>query len=500
MNPEKGDIKGSKKGVYLGNYAVKAPSPGIRGLQGIPTLTENTQPPSLKTPSKTPSNVFDLDARIVENFALQEMARKAVLTDYYSTPEEKRDKKPHRVCNCRRDLRPLLVGKTTSGQNQYEMSQPSLFKHKETGKVFLGGTLICGSPYACSMCAPKINEANALEIRNAVSQWVASGGICLFVTLTFPHQRSDSFVSLMKCFKSALRRFRRGRSFDSIKSELGYFSVIQSVEATWGDVNGWHPHSHEIWFVQPDFLLKAMDCLGLSLSEVTRMSKAAKEYFLDDMKLSIYNKWRLAVLASGLSEPSYQRGVNIQIAETEEEVQKRIAEYLTKTGVEKPPWGVDDELTRHTTKRGKPGRFTPFDFLRNQLNPEFSKDEKAQFLSLFAEYVKGMYRIRKIYWAPGLKAHFKIDEKTDEQKAEEQTEAADLFYDIPRPVWVFVIALQDHRAELVLTAQNDGIEAAKSFLIGLLDKYADYLGYRFSELSASSQYILESYNFNPEKG
>lgn len=463
----------------LGNYAESSPTREFSGFK----------PKSGKT------SVWDFDAALAEKFALQMQARKAMLEDFYSVPEGERPKKPHRVCNCRRDLRPVLVGKDAKGKNQYEMTKPQIFRHGETGHTFYGGLMTCGSAYACAVCSTKINEVRAAEIRSAVSQWVASGGICLFVTLTFPHYREDSFESLMKLFKQgALKRFREGREYESIKSELGYFSFIRSIEVTWGEANGWHPHSHEIWFVKPDFLQSSLpELVGKSFHT---LGDKLKEFVLEPMKLRLYNKWRNAVVSSGLSAPSYERGINLQVAETEEDLQVRLADYFTKTGIEKAPWGVDDEMTRHNTKKGKEGRFTPFDFLRNQFDPRFTKSQKARFLKLFAEYVRGFKGTAKIYWASGLKDHFNIADLTDEAAAEQQTEIAKLEYEVPPPIWVFVVAINDHRAELLLKVKNEGVQAAKEFLSDLLDRYAEYLDERYDELPKIHQYILESYDFN----
>lgn len=463
------------KGPILGNYAESSPTPENRGLQPKPAKT----------------SVWNFDAQLAEKYALQMQARKSILEDFYSNPSDYKNGKPHRVCNCRRDLRPILVGKDSRGKNQYETSKPQIYKHSTTGHTFYGGLTVCASPYACPVCSSKINETRAAEIRLAVSDWIASGGICLFITLTFPHTRFNSFSDLMKLFKQgALKRFREGREYESIKADLCYFSFIRSIETTWGEANGWHPHSHEIWFVQPDFFKSAVP--DLERVHLFSMGDNLKSYLLEPMKLRLFNKWRSACVASGLSAPSYERGIDIKIAETEDELQARLADYFTKTGIEKAPWGVDDELVRHNTKKGKDGRFTPFDFLRNQFEPRFTKSEKYRFRCLFSEYIKGFKGTAKIYWPRGLKDHFNISDITDEQAVEQQIEQANLEYTVPPAIWVFVLAINDHRAELLLKVKNEGVPAAKEFLSGLLDRYADYLDERYDELPAVYRYILDS--------
>jgi len=460
------------------------------GVQNGPILGNYAK--SSSTPQKS---IWDADAKTRENYAMQFMARQSMLEAFYSIPEDQRPKKPHRVCNCRRDLRPVEIGRDAKGKRQFSISKPEIYKHASTGNTFFGGLMICGSPYACSVCAPKINEIDAAEIRHAVSEWVKQGGICLFVTLTFPHHRTDTFAEMMQQFtKGALGRFRSGRVFAEIRKDLQYSGVIRSIEVTWGDANGFHPHSHEIWFVKPDFLYQhpVVDWSSFDKPSLSSMGKELKQFLLEPMKMRIFERWRSACVSSGLSAPSYERGVDVRIAETEAELQARLAEYFTKTGIEKSGWGVDDEMTRHNTKKGKAGRFTPFDFLRHQFNPQKTKTEKARYRRLFAEYVIGFKGVSKIYWSPGLKKHFDIKEISEQAKAEQKTEQASLEYTVPPAIWVFVVAINDHRAELLLKVKNEGVQAAKDFLSSLLDRYAEYLDERYDELPAVYQYILES--------
>lgn len=395
--------------------------------------------------------------------------------------------KPHRVVNCRRDLRPILID-NIAGKNVYEMSKPSVYKHKETGHTFLGGTMICGSSYACPVCAPKIAEERAAEIRKGVSEHVKNGGICIFTTLTFPHQASDKIKASMDALKAALTLFRES-NFKRLMKPMGYSGLIRSIETTWGEANGWHPHSHEIWFLEPEFLRDIYSMLGgksLSVSNLTYL-------FQSFLKPDLFPLWVSACKRAGLDEPNYERGMDIKVCETEDQLQERLSDYLTKTGLEKPPWGVDDELTKLHSKKGKTGRLTPFDFLREQFNPELTKEQKYRYRCLFAEFVIARKGVISPYWSPGLKKRFQIKELTDEQIAEEKTEAADLVLEIPPPIWVFVIGINDHRAQLLTKVKNEGVEAAKAWLSDLLSSYAEYFEEKekYELLSPNLRQILE---------
>jgi hypothetical protein len=460
---------------FLGNYAESSPPNKINDLQAVKSK-----------PLK--SSKWGFDEQIAERYALQFQARKSILEHWYSLSEDEKEKtkKPHRVCNCRRNLRPVF-SENRDGKKIYSMSTPAIYQHKETSNTFYGGLLVCGSLYACPVCAPKIAEIRAAEIRNVVTQWVKDGGICLFITLTFPHYASDSMKSSITALKAALTRFRKGKAYDAIVANLGYTGLIRAIETTWGEANGSHPHVHEIWFVRPvaGFIPELVEGKQFKTNTLTG-------FFDEYLKPDLFKKWESAVVASGMRAPSYERGMVIKVAETEEQLLIRIAEYLAKTGIEKPAWGVDDELTKLHSKRGMPDRFTPFDFLRQQYNVELTKGEKYRFRCLFAEYVDAFKGTSKIFWSKGLKAKFAIDDVTDEQIAEEQTENSSLVFEIPPPIWVFVIGINDHRAQLLLKVKNEGVQAAKEWLKSLLDLYYEYIEDP-ELLSPDLQHILEYY-------
>jgi hypothetical protein len=404
-------------------------------------------------------------ASVIERYALQAQARVAMLWAFMRIPVNERPKRSHPVCRCRRWLRPSV-------DDRSKLVKPAIYKHCATGKAFYGGLEICGRGFACPVCSPKISEKRAAEVRKAVSQWVASGGVCLFVTTTFPHYKKDSLSSLMASFKAAMVRFRSGRQFDGFKKEIGFVGLIRALETTWGDVNGFHPHGHEIWFCRFAVLADLME-----------------------LKSKIFKFWSRAVVASGLSAPSYDRGVTVKIAETEDQCQDRLAEYMAKTGLEvdefAPVWGVDDEMVKAHSKNGKPGRFTPFDFLRQQYNPENSDNLKKHYLSLFIEFVEGFKGFAQVFWSPGLKAKFDLEDITDEKAAQEGEEPSIHLTNIEPSIWAFVIGVKDHRAELINKATEGGLCAVFAYFDELLDRY--YLEHHsddFERLSHDAQYLL----------
>ena len=71
------------------------------------------------------------------------------------------------------------------------------------------------------------------------------------VTLTFPHYQWQQLSDLVAQRADALQKLRAGNPWTKFKQRMGYRGLIRSLELTYGD-NGWHPHTHELWFVRAD--------------------------------------------------------------------------------------------------------------------------------------------------------------------------------------------------------------------------------------------------------
>ena len=70
-------------------------------------------------------------------------------------------------------------------------------------------------------------------------------------------------------------------------------------------------------------------------------------------------EWQIACVKAGMKAPSLENGVDVQKG-------KRLTDYVAK-------WGLEDEMTKGHTKKGKEGGLTPFDLLRQSGdNPHYS--------------------------------------------------------------------------------------------------------------------------------
>ena len=123
--------------------------------------------------------------------------------------------------------------------------------------AFYSGLVTCGRVWDCPVCGPKIQERRREEIASAV-KWAYDKGLQpVMVTLTFPHYSWNKLSVLLKQQAFALQRLRAGAPWKRFKEAIGYEGLIRSLENLFG-LNGWHPHTHELWFVRGDADAEAM--------------------------------------------------------------------------------------------------------------------------------------------------------------------------------------------------------------------------------------------------
>lgn len=296
-------------------------------------------------------------------------------------------------------------------------------------KAHFGNVLICGSVWTCPCCAAKISERRKQEVSAAADTHVLADGGLYMVTLTFSHDRYDQLYELMGSLRKALVWFRAHRDYKEAMKAVENIGLVRALEVTHGQANGWHPHLHEMHFL--------------------RGKLSARR--LESWRSALFSVWKAACKKHGLAEPNRKRGVHIQQAES-------AAEYLAKWGCE-PAWGAASELTKAHTKNGRRKGRTPFDLLRSVAEGDKPAGE------LFKDYASAFYGFRQCFWSPGLKANFGIDEKTDEELAQEQEQDAIEITTIEPERWKQVINQpRDVRALILRLAETGGAEAVELFL------------------------------------
>jgi hypothetical protein len=243
----------------------------------------------------------------------------------------------------------------------------------------VGGIRRCGSSWACPVCAPVIRERRAVEVDRGLQTHLERGGGALFVTLTLQHRRRDPLASRLDTISRSLDLVLKGSGWDRRRLRYGYLGAIKAVEITWGEDNGWHPHSHSVLlFERP----------------LTEAEQA-------DLEQWLFQRWSDLAKKKKLGKISRQHGVDLR-AVTDGE---GIGRYVTKV---EGGWTAGHELARGDRKGN-----SPLQLLRNLV-----ATGETKWARLWTEYEHATYGKRSLRWSPGLRAHLALDEdQADEQLA-----------------------------------------------------------------------------------
>ena len=297
------------------------------------------------------------------------------------------------------------------------------------GQAHFHGVGSCGDVWACPVCAQKVAAGRREEVLHAMRQHREAGGVCILVTFTFAHTRADELSVLVPGFCKALSRLKASRAYKRVRDLLGHSGSIRALEVTHGG-NGWHPHCHEIWFLDDPATFRD----------------------LQKAKDDLYVTWAKVCMNSGLGRPTKSRGIDIQYFD--QEGHEAVGSYVAK-------WG--HEMTSTHTKTGKNGSRTPWDILAD-LDESYSYRDAT----LFREYVSAFKGRAQLYWSPGLKERFQVVEFSDQERAElpESEHVADL----SNEQWKAIKSLNAQTLVLSM-AERVAVPEFLEFLDRLVDRY-----------------------------
>ena len=263
----------------------------------------------------------------------------------------------------------------------------------DAGSAFFYGVNSCGDVWGCPVCSQKISETRRLQIQDALRQHRASGGVNLLLTFTFSHTRDQSLDQNVRGLAKALQKMKQSRGYKALQSQYKYTGQIRALEVTHSNANGWHPHVHEIWFLDD----------GIDQGKVYAL------------KVGLFKLWRAACEKAGVGLPSREHGVDVQFRSSAQS--DSVGAYVSK-------WGF--ELTYSHTKKGGSSR-SPWAILRDMHRRYTFRDAQ-----LWKEYCSAFAGRAQLFWSRGLKASFGIDQSGDTSVA-----------DRPEPIHVRTISREE---------------------------------------------------------
>lgn len=330
--------------------------------------------------------------------------------------------------------------------------------NKSNGRAAYGNLMRCNSVWVCPCCSARILAQRGSEVEQGVKSWTEAGGSVWMLTLTHSHQRTDNLAVKMKLLQKALSRFFGDRAMKSVFEQFGKTGQITTLETTYSEANGWHPHHHILMFsaMSPDQFLN--DVVSVTYDErgyieyVTphREKRLIKQGRIDDIKTVsfehfIKSYWVRICDAVGLGTPSVKRGATIQNAGS-------VKSYLTK-------FKTAQELTNAQAKRGKNGSRNQWEILADAHN---GCKRSGELWQIYAAAFKGS---RQLFWSRGLKDLLLIGEVADDEIEELALAGVD-----DEIVTVIELAVEDWgyvrrknwRAELLEIVENDYRDGTKN--------------------------------------
>ena len=368
-----------------------------------------------------------VDVRKRERFRLHTIARSVLRRDAAKRKPGEFPGKVHRTIDC----------------TWARIGDVSLVKPAGRDSYHYKGLATCGVLWSCPICASKIQERRRVEVAAAVVWAESRGKQACMVSYTFPHRGGDALSDLLHAQQKALAWMRGSRAYKSIMESLGFDGRIRALEVTHGD-NGWHPHTHELLF---------LDCLpGESVRDA-----------LASLWLKACRKYGLFVDGRDVEDNFMRYSVDITASS------QAAAKYLAKLD-DQNKWTLSHELTKSASKQGRRNGRHPFQLLQEKATEH-----------LFLEYVWGMKGQRQLIWSRGLKDAVGIKEQTDEEIAAVETEVADDQIGIGARAWHFVRS-NDARYELLRAAELAGRDGVARFfdLLGVTEddeqRSGDFVG------------------------
>lgn len=262
----------------------------------------------------------------------------------------------------------------------------------------------CGSVWVCPVCAPKIRQERADEIRHGVCTHLGHGGAVYACMYSLPHGWGDRLERTWEVLSEAFRKLKEGRAWYRAKELFGIVGTIRSVDVTVGK-NGWHPHLHVLWL----------------------LDRAVSTDKRRELERWLYQRWNSYI------EQELDRTVKRGLCGLEPVRDARdLSEYMTKAGLVHEGGRykrIDLEMTRQDLKKAKGCQRNQWELLEDAVIFEDQED-----VALWREYERVSKGKNAVPWSRGLKDELGVRERSDEEINEEEV-GGETVIEIPEVLW-----------------------------------------------------------------
>ena len=260
-----------------------------------------------------------------------------------------------RVSKCLRSVIPARHDSPGGHVSDGKAGRVELLYSPKWKRAFYGNLAQCASVWHDPVCASKITERRRIEMAGVLA---GSKYYQLMATRTFQHSREDRLAELRVDFSEAKRRVKSGRGWADLEKRFGVIGSISGTEPTYGLENGFHLHDHSLYLFEG-------------------------EVKLDDFREAMLERYTEAMRDQG----RYVSAIyGLDVRATNDSV----ADYVSK-------WGVDSELAKYPTKRGRDGHYSAFQLL------DLYAEGSAWAGPIFQEYAMAMKGSKQLVWSKGLR-------------------------------------------------------------------------------------------------
>lgn len=297
-----------------------------------------------------------------------------------------------------------------------------VIKHGQSAPSYRN-LMTCGSVWVCPVCAAKITEERRRELSGVMETTKLNP---VLLTYTFSHNAGMDLSAILSAMLEAFRVFKSGRWFQGLQYKFGWVGSVRALEVTHG-ANGWHPHMHELVFLE-----RGLD--AIAEGELWHMLSA---------------RWLDVLKGQGLTA---ERDIGLDLTKGGQ----AIGEYIQKAS----KWGLEHEVTKAPVKRGRKGGRTPFALLVDYGNG----DDQAG--KLFVEYAYAFKGRNQLVWSRNLRERLGLGkEKTDAELLQDKTDILDVILARLTRQEFDAVYWSDNRGALLDAAASGDIKQVEDFLI-----------------------------------
>jgi hypothetical protein len=328
------------------------------------------------------------------------------------------------------------------------------------------GVQTCGS-WHCPMCGPKIAARHVEQLNLAMAAWTVQGGGLYIITYTNQHGKESAgqgeCAAAMDRLGGALSNYKGRRSYLNFRRDRGVVGVVRALETNYGELNGFHHHTHEIMFADAGLLVLDRNEKPVRwLSPLYRLGKAWARVLI---------KKGLAGLKPGdVGAEKFKKLRSLLRRCFDARDGRFAAEYVVKLGKEPEAWGLASELAKSHLKNGgqrRPDQPRRCDHANTWELLNDAADGDARSGELWREWFIAMRGRAKLYWSKGLKALFNIPDVDDIELAR-RPDAQCIEAVCTFGPWEWkLIQTRRARCEILLAGATGGELAVRKLLLAL---------------------------------